>query len=108
MALTFTRDTYELAGNKRRVTGTVTFDSSYATGGEAFNVSDIGLTYLYDLRVAPDGTNATSTNVLSWNKSSSAPTIKAFWSAAAGSSLSEITAATNLSTMTARYEAIGV
>lgn len=52
MALTFTKDKEGVAGDLRYWSGTVTFDSSYPTGGEAILASDFGFgstIYVLDL-----------------------------------------------------------
>lgn len=43
MALSFSVNPPQVAGTKRVVRGTVTFDSSYPTGGEAFTAANVGL-----------------------------------------------------------------
>jgi hypothetical protein len=43
----------EVPGNRKFVTATVTFDSSYATGGEAISLVSLGLNRLDFLRLNP-------------------------------------------------------
>lgn len=43
MALTVAKTVKSVFGNKRFVAGTITFDSSYPTGGEAFTAASVGL-----------------------------------------------------------------
>lgn len=46
MALTVATTRTNVMGDQRVVYGTITFDASYPTGGEAFDKADIGLTRL--------------------------------------------------------------
>jgi hypothetical protein len=63
----------EVPGNRKFVTADVTFDSSYATGGEAISVSSLGLTRLDFMWVSPsDG------YVAQWNGSLTSPKIELF------------------------------
>lgn len=66
MALTLKSLKYHTAGNQRRVRGTIDFDASYPTGGEALAAKDLGLSVIDELRIFPkngfvfewDATNA--------------------------------------------------
>lgn len=51
MPLTVTRDSpfYQTSGNQVKVAGRIDFDSSYPTGGETLNASDIGLAQIDDI-----------------------------------------------------------
>ena len=63
----------EVPGNRKFVTANVTFDSSYATGGEAISASSLGLTRLDFMWVSPsDG------YVAQWDGSLTTPKIKLF------------------------------
>lgn len=53
MALTIGNLKFDVEGNKRRVTGTIAFDSSYPTGGESLAAADIGLRAIDSIRVDP-------------------------------------------------------
>lgn len=66
MALTITRDNdgYSRIGNKYRVSGTMTFDSSYATSGEAITAAALGLAVIDELNI-----EAASGYIPRWDKS---------------------------------------
>lgn len=110
MALTYTANPPQLVGTRRTVTGTITFDSSYATGGEAFSPQAIGLSQLTDLVVSPGRDTNTSAMVPVWNRSTSAPTVLAMYgdnNNAADGALIEVPNATNLATLVCAYTATG-
>ena len=110
MALTWTFDSQggnQLIGTQRVRKGTVTFDSSYATGGETFTPADLGLAFLTDLQVEVD---ATAGYVPVWNRSTTAPKLMAFYgdnNNAADGPLIEVPNATNIATAAARFTAYG-
>lgn len=54
MALTISLTTSSLGDKKGRY-GTITFDDSYPTGGEAFTAADLGLTFLDHLVITDKG-----------------------------------------------------
>lgn len=105
MALTFTLDDRQLVGNKRQVAGTVTFDSSYATGGETFTAADLGLSSITDVSIE----DASGYNIF-WNRSTTAPTLQVFQgdntNVAAAPGI-QVPNATNLSTLTTRIKVTG-
>ena len=94
----------EVPGNRKQVLGTVTFDSSYPTGGEAVSLADLGLSRLDWLSVS-----TTDGYVPAWDGSASAPKIKMFWvdTTTDGAPLVEVTATEDLSTAVVRFHAIG-
>ena len=107
MALTWVLDDRQLVGNKREVAGSVTFDSSYPTGGEVFTPAALGLTALTDFQVEID---ATAGYVPVWNRSVSAPKLMAFYgdnNNAADGPLIEVPDTTNIATAIARFRATG-
>ena len=53
MAITTTVTNKAVVGRRREIDGTLTFDDSYPTGGEPFTASDIGLTTIDRLDIAP-------------------------------------------------------
>lgn len=53
MALTIAVTDHGVEGNKRRNRGTMAFDNSYPTGGEAFTARQLGLSVLEELRIYP-------------------------------------------------------
>ena len=94
----------EVPGNRKFVTATVTFDSSYPTGGEAISLISLGLDRLdFIWAVTQDG------YVPSWDGSTTAPKIKLFWvdTTTDGAALAELPATTNASSVVARIFAFG-
>ena len=94
----------EVPGNRKFVTATVTFDSSYPTGGEAISVLSLGLNRLdFIWAVTQDG------YVPSWDGSLTAPKIKLFWvdTTTDGAALAEVPSTTNVSTVVVRVFAFG-
>lgn len=64
MALTVTLNKVYSIGDRKEVLATITFDSSYPTGGESLTASDLGLALELDYvsgGLARNGTNAVST-----------------------------------------------
>lgn len=102
MALTFSLDPLQIEGKRRVVTGTVTFDSSYPTGGETFTARDLGLDILEHVSLEPD-----SGYVVNWNRSATAPTILAYQQSAATGALTQVPNATNLATVVCELRAVG-
>ena len=106
MALTTTLDSppVEFSGQNRVVRGTLTFDSSYPTGGEAVSLTELGLSLLTDLDL--DGDDG---YVLRWDRSQTSPKILAYWvdTSVDGAALAEVTAATDLSAVITRFRATG-
>ena len=94
----------EVPGNRKIVIGTVTFDSSYPTGGEAISLVDLGLTRLDTLFVAPNGGYMPT-----WNASTTAPKIKMFWvdTTTDGAALAEVPSTTDVSAVVVRIFAFG-
>lgn len=95
MALTFVDDARSVIRNKRMVIATVTFDSSYPTGGEALSANDLGLASLDFVSATTDGNYA-----VTWDKA--AGKLKAY--VAAGT---QVPNATDLSAIAVRILAIG-
>lgn len=92
----------EVPGSRKESFGTVSFDSSYPTGGEAFTPADFGLSRLDFLYVS--GANG---YVSTWDGSTSAPKILLYRQTAATGALAEVPNTTNVSTVTCRFRAIG-
>ena len=105
MAATVSIDTGpEVPGNRKFVTATVTFDSSYATGGETISLVSLGLNRLDFLwAVTTDG------YVPAWDGSTVAPEIKLFWvdTTTDGAALAEVPSATDVSAAVVRVFAFG-
>ena len=95
MALTFVDDARSVIRNKRMVVASVTFDSSYPTGGEPLTASDLGLNTIDYLSATTDGSNA-----VTWDKANNK--LKVFTAAGA-----EVANAVNLSAVVVRILAIG-
>ena len=94
----------EVPGNRKVVHGTVTFDSSYPTGGEAVTLADLGLNRLDWLE-----TLTTDGFVPAWDGSVSAPKVKLFWvdTTTDGAALAEVVSTTNVATTVVRFRATG-
>lgn len=110
MSLTYSVDKFEMIGNSRRVTGTLTFDSSYVTGGEPVSLTALGLYMMTDLAVRPAGLDATHAYVASWDGNQLSPKVKLFQGDnpnAAAAQLIEVPNATNVAAVVARFEARG-
>lgn len=94
----------EVPGNRKFVTATVTFDSSYATGGEAISLSSLGLNRLdFIWAVTQDG------YVPAWDGSTTAPKVKLFWvdTTTDGAALAEVPSTTDVSSVVVRIFAFG-
>lgn len=94
----------EVPGSRREVRGTVTFDSSYVTNGEAVTLAQLGLTRLDWLSV-----ETTDGYVPAWDGSTSSPKIKLFWvdTTTDGAPLAEVPNTTNVATVVVRFHAVG-
>lgn len=95
MALAFVDEARSVIRNKRFVTATCTFDSSYPTGGEPLTPADLGLNTIDYLAANTDGSNA-----FVWDKANNK--LKAYTAAGA-----EVANATNLSAVVIRLFAVG-
>lgn len=76
MALTVTNRRTTVFGNKRVATATVTFDSSYPTGGETLLASDFGLTRFEHVSTAISTDDGSV--IAAWNSDEDTPTLQAF------------------------------
>jgi hypothetical protein len=105
MALTYSTTNIDVIGSRRQVTGSITFDSSYLTGGEVLTPSLIGLYQIEHMEVDP-----AQGYVPRWNRSQTAPTIQVFQgdnaNAAAAPGI-EVPNATNLATLVVGFRATG-
>ena len=75
MALTYSDVKRRVVGDQQVITGTLTFDSSYPTGGEAVSLAAIGLTRLDELIVRP-----AEGYVPEWDRSRTAPKVLLYYS----------------------------
>lgn len=92
----------EVPGSRKESYGTVTFDSSYPTGGEPFVPAEFGLSRLDWLQVA-----GASGYLAVWDGSVSAPKILLYRQDETTGALAEVPNTTNVSTVTVRVRAIG-
>lgn len=92
----------EVPGNRKMTTATVTFDSSYATGGEAIAASDLGLNRLDYLVV-----DAGAGYLAKWDGSTSSPKILLYRQTAATSALVEVPSTTDMSAISVKVLAFG-
>lgn len=107
MALTYSLDTppVQYIGQDKVVTGTITFDSSYAgSGGESVTLASLGLQEVYDL--VCDGDDG---YVIRWDRSTTSPKVIAYWvdTTVDGAPMAEVTGTTNLSAVVTRFRARG-
>jgi hypothetical protein len=110
MALTVTKVTGAdyVSGNKRVKVRDITFDSSYATAGEALTAATVGLKTIE--QAIPNGafrsTDATNSIVVSYDRTNSK--LVAYWGNAGSASVSpEVTSTTDLSTYSGRITFVG-
>lgn len=106
MALTYAAlSTSTVPGDRKVRVGTLTFDSSYPTGGEAVTIASLGLTTLEAIIVnASGGYNAV------WDRSVTAPKILVYVGdndAGADGPGAQVANTTDLSAVVVTYLAIG-
>jgi hypothetical protein len=92
----------EVPGNRKMTTATVTFDSSYATGGEPVAIGDLGFTRLDYLCVS-----AGQGYLAAWDGSTTAPKFLLYRQTAATGALVEVPNATDVSTISVKVLAFG-
>lgn len=92
----------EVAGNRKTVIGVITFDSSYATGGEAVTLTQLGLTRLDWLEL-----NAGIGYLPTWDGSATTPKVLLYRQTAATNALIEVPSTTDMSATTVRFRAEG-
>ena len=93
----------EVPGNRKMTSGSITFDSSYVTGGEAVTIGDLGFTRL-DFMCVSSGQGY----VAIWDGSTTAPKLLLYRQTAATGALVEVPNATDVSTISVRVLAFGV
>jgi hypothetical protein len=93
MAVTVTITNRKVADNEVEVRGTILFDASYPTGGEAITLGSLGLSTLKDLY-----TFANAGLVPEWNRSKTAPKVLLFWvdTTVDGAALAEVADTTDV------------
>lgn len=101
MSLSFSNEEQQSLGSVRGVTGIITFDSSYPTGGEPFVASDIGLGEILSIGInqGEDG------YVFHWDRAND--TIIVYESAGANAPLTEVANLTDLSGVVVEFIASG-
>ena len=92
----------EVAGSRKTVIGVITFDSSYATGGEALTLAQLGLTRLDWLEL-----NAGIGYLPTWDGSVSSPKVLLYRQTAATGAFVEVPSTTDMSATTVRFNAVG-
>lgn len=92
----------EVPGNRKMVSGVITLDSSYPTGGEAVTLAQLGLSRL-DFLCLTAGVGYLPT----WDGSVSAPKVLVYRQTAATGALAEVPNTTDMSTTTIRFLAYG-
>lgn len=111
MALAVSNTKSQIDGTGRLVTGQVTFDSSYLTGGELFPPSLLGMYAFSSVLVEPGGLDATHAFLTQWNGLQGAlSTIKVFWgdnANGASAQFIEVTSTTNLGALVCQFAARG-
>lgn len=107
LSISYTEPVEEFTGQIVTVDGTITFDSSYLTGGEAFAPSSIGLSSILNLQLTVS-VPLTATELVTPAYDSANDAIQLFWTGGALSSeLDEITSATDVSAVVLNFVAKG-
>lgn len=110
MALTIAKVTGadHTAGNMRQKVRTITFDSSYPTGGESLTAADLGLKRIFELRPHGSFRAAANTSAIEVSYDHTNSKLIAFWGNAGTASVQpEVTNTTDLSTYSGRITAVG-
>lgn len=109
MALTvaLTGDWMQSMGNKRAVQGTITFDSSYLTGGEALVPSDIGLGVIDTIQFNPARHEADDTAMLIARYDYTNETVLLFEAEAVDLPFAEIGSGDDVALTTVNFWAVG-
>lgn len=92
----------EVPGNRKEVVGVITLDSSYATGGEAVTLAQLGLNRL-DYLMVTAGIGYLPT----WDGSTSSPKVLVYRQTAATGAFVEVPSTTDMSATTVRFFAVG-
>lgn len=92
----------EVPGSRKEVVGVITFDSSYATGGEAVTLAQLGLSRL-DYLVVTAGIGYLPT----WDGSLTTPKVLLYRQTAATGAFAEVPSTTDMSSTTVHFLAIG-
>lgn len=103
MGLTVAVTSNQVVGARRQVVGTVAFDSSYPTGGEALTPATLGL-------IAVDHINVPAKSGYTFEYDYTNKKLLAYWvdTSVDGAAQAQVVDTTNLSTLTGvRFEAFG-
>lgn len=92
----------EVPGNRKMVSGVITLDSSYVTGGEAVTLAQLGLSRL-DFLCLTAGIGYLPT----WDGSTTAPKVLVYRQTAATGAFAEVPSTTDMSATTVRFLAYG-
>lgn len=92
----------EVPGSRKEVVGVITFDSSYATGGEAVTLAQLGLSRLDYMSVS-----AGIGYLPTWDGSTSSPKVLLYRQTAATGAFAEVPSTTDMSATTVRFLAVG-
>jgi hypothetical protein len=92
----------EVPGNRKLVTATITFDSSYVTGGEPLVLADLGLSRV-DFITVSSGQGYHG----AWDGSLTAPKILAYRQTSATGALVEVPSTTDLSAINFKVLVLG-
>lgn len=92
----------DVPGSRKVVIGVITFDSSYATGGEGVTLAQLGLTRLDWLEL-----NAGVGYLPTWDGSTTTPKVLLYRQTAATGAFVEVPSTTDMSTTTVRFMAYG-
>lgn len=92
----------EVPGNRKMVSGVITLDNSYATGGEAVTLAQLGLSRL-DFLCLTAGIGYLPT----WDGSTTAPKVLVYRQTAATGAFAEVPSTTDMSATTVRFLAYG-
>lgn len=92
----------EVPGNRKMVSGVITLDSSYVTGGEAVTLAQLGLSRL-DFLCLTAGIGYLPT----WDGSTTAPKVLVYRQTAATGAFAEVPNTTDMSATTVRFLAYG-
>lgn len=92
----------EVPGNRKMVSGVITLDSSYVTGGEPVTLAQLGLSRL-DFLCLTAGIGYLPT----WDGSTTAPKVLVYRQTAATGAFAEVPATTDMSATTVRFLAYG-
>jgi len=92
----------EVPGNRKMVVGVITLDNSYATGGEAVTLAQLGLSRLDFLNVT-----AGIGYLPTWDGSLTSPKILVYRQTAATGAFAEVPSTTDMSATTVRFIAFG-